>query len=91
MRTTVKLALPAVTFAFGVGLLSGIAHPQTAKADACADVGGRVVSVGGCTDPARWGNWVLPAGAMTVPPPGAPPPCYTPSGEPYWTPPGEPC
>ncbi|WP_231588580.1 hypothetical protein [Mycobacterium nebraskense] len=91
MRIAARLAVPAVTLMFAAGFAAGIAGPQRATADACADVGGRHVSVGGCTDPGRWGNWVLPAGAMTVPPPDAPPPCYTPSGEPYWTPPGEPC
>ncbi|WP_040624142.1 hypothetical protein [Mycobacterium parascrofulaceum] len=91
MRIASRLAVPVVTSIIAAGFAAGIACPQRATADACADVGGRHVSVGGCTDPGRWGNWVLPADAMTTPPPDAPPPCYTPSGEPYWTPPGQPC
>jgi hypothetical protein len=90
MKKLAAALVTAISTALATAAAPVIVAPP-AHADACADVHGRHVAAGGCTDPDRWGGWALPAYAITVPPPNAPPPCYTPSGEPYWTPPGEPC
>ncbi len=85
--------------AVGAGLVLtglGIAMPLApAHADVCGEVGGRHVSVGGCT-PGIAGDVataaVAGAAVRAVDPyvPGEIP-CYTPDGQPYFTPPGAPC
>ena len=69
----------------------------TAQADVCGDVGGRHVSVGGCTDVAGdVAAGAAVAGAATADDAAAQaasgqPPCYTPEGVPYYTPGDAPC
>lgn len=68
-----------------------------AQADVCGDVGGRHVSVGGCTDVAGdVAAGAVVAGAATADDAAAQaaagqPPCYTPQGVPYYTPGDAPC
>ncbi|WP_328356239.1 hypothetical protein OG976_00195 [Mycobacterium sp. NBC_00419] len=68
-----------------------------AQADVCGDVGGRHVSVGGCTDVAGdVATGAAVAGAATADDAAAQaaagqPPCYTPQGVPYYTPGDAPC
>ena len=68
-----------------------------AQADVCGDVGGRHVSVGGCTDVAGdVAGAAVVAGAATADDAAAQaasgqPPCYTPEGVPYYTPGDAPC
>lgn len=70
---------------------------QAAQADVCGDVGGRHVSVGGCTDVAGdVATGAAVAGAATADDAAAQaaagqPPCYTPQGVPYYTPGDAPC
>jgi len=91
MRISPALAVLAAA----TGLtLAPLAVAPTAGADVCGDVGGRHVSVGGCTNIA--GD--VAAGAVLA---GADeeagqiaaglPPCYTPAGIPFRTPNGVPC
>ncbi len=74
--------------------ITTIQTPGVSKADVCADAGGRHVDVGGCTDPARdaaVGGAVAgddDAGAQAA---AGQPPCYTPTGVPYYTPGDAPC
>lgn len=60
------------------------------RADVCADAGGRHVDVGGCTDvpsdAAVAGDDDAAAQAVA-----GQPPCYTPTGVPYYTPGDAPC
>lgn len=71
-----------------------VAITPRAQADVCGDVGGRHVSVGGCTNIA--GDAVV-AGAVATDDDAAAqaaagqPPCYTPEGVPYYTPGSDPC
>jgi len=68
-----------------------------AQADVCGDVGGRHVSVGGCTDVAGdVAAGAVVAGAATADDAAwqaaaGRPPCFTPAGVPYYTPGDEPC
>jgi len=68
-----------------------------AQADVCGDVGGRHVSVGGCTDVAGdVAAGAVVAGAATADDAAwqaaaGRPPCFTPEGVPYYTPGDEPC
>lgn len=69
-----------------------------AQADVCGDVGGRHVSVGGCTNGAAdVAAGAAIAGAAAAPEDAAAqaaagrPPCYTPAGVPYYTPGDLPC
>lgn len=69
-----------------------------AQADVCGDVGGRHVSVGGCSDVGRdVAVGAAVAGATAAPEDAAAqaaagrPPCYTPAGVPYYTPGDLPC
>lgn len=65
-----------------------------AQADVCGDVGGRHVSVGGCTDVAgdvATGAAVAGADDAAAQAAAGQPPCYTPEGEPYYTPGDAPC
>lgn len=83
---------------FGAALLLGagiaIASAPTSGADVCADVGGRHVSVGGCTNvPAdiATGAAVANQDDAAAQAASGQPPCYTPSGVPYYTPGSDPC
>ncbi|MUL47771.1 hypothetical protein FZI85_26010 [Mycobacterium sp. CBMA293] len=79
-------------------LLASAAVPAVstpaAHADVCANVGGRHVSAGGCTNVA--GDAAV-AAAVAAPEDAAAqaasgrPPCYTPAGVPYYTPGDLPC
>jgi hypothetical protein len=69
-----------------------------AHADVCANVGGRHVTAGGCTNIARDATvGAAVAGATTNPEDAAAqaaagrPPCYTAAGAPYYTPGDLPC
>ena len=55
-----------------------------AHADACVAVHGRHVAAGGCTDGAGRPILLVPVYVGQVP-------CYTPDGQPYYTPAGDPC
>ncbi|MDH6243206.1 hypothetical protein [Mycobacterium sp. OTB74] len=76
-----------------------VAISPAAHADVCGDMGGRHVSVGGCTDIARDAAvGAAAAGIATAEPMDAEaqaaagrPPCYTPAGVPYYTPGDLPC
>lgn len=87
----VLLAAAVALAGAGVALMT----PAASNADVCGSVGGRHVSVGGCT-PGIAGDVVagaaVAATVRAVDPyvPGEIP-CYTPEGQPYYTPPGEPC
>ena len=67
-----------------------ISPTLVAHADVCGDVGGRHVSVGGCTDPAATVATANDAEAAAQAANGQPP-CYTAEGVPYYTPNGDPC
>lgn len=89
-------------FAAAIALAAApVVVTPVASADVCGDVGGRHVSVGGCT-PGIAGDAI--AGAAVVGAADAAfaetpeaqamrgaPPCYTPEGVPYWTPGDAPC
>ncbi len=85
MKTLWELA---AALTLGAGLLAvPIAGP--AVANACVDVGGRHVSVGGCP-----GDDAARAAAATGADAGVDygaPPCIAPDGTRYWTPDGDPC
>src|ERR1700689_3011725 len=74
--------------------IATIQTPGISKADVCADVGGRHVDAGGCTHAAngaavgaaRAGSDDAAAQAAA-----GQPPCYTPTGVPYYTPGDAPC
>jgi hypothetical protein len=71
-----------------------VAMAPTAGADVCGDVGGRHVSVGGCTDIARdaaVGAAVADPNDVAGQMAAGLPPCYTPEGVPFYTPAGVPC
>jgi len=92
-----KLAAALLT-AVGMAVVP-VAISPAAHADVCGDVGGRHVSVGGCTDVA--GDAVAGAAVAGAAVAGADdaaaqaiagqPPCYTPEGVPYYTPGADPC
>jgi hypothetical protein len=104
-RMTNKLA--ATLLAAMALAVAPVAITPTASADICGDVGGRHVSVGGCTpgiagdvaDAAIAGAVIddgryaaYPGYAMAaVPSFPGEMPCYTPSGLPYYTPGDAPC
>ena len=83
-------ALAVLAAATGLTLAPLVVAP-TAGADVCGDVGGRHVSVGGCTNIA--GDVAVGAAiaAQHVPYVPGEIPCYTVEGVPYFTPPGQPC
>jgi hypothetical protein len=81
-----KVILVAVLLASGAVL----SPTPTAQADVCGDVGGRHVSVGGCTDPAARVAVAADDEAAAQAAAGQPP-CYTAEGVPYYTPDGDPC
>jgi hypothetical protein len=62
-----------------------------AQADICAGARGRHVGVGGCTNVV--GDVATGAAIAAATDPYIPGeiPCYTVEGEPYYTPPGDPC
>lgn len=63
-------------------------------ADVCGDVGGRHVSVGGCTNVAgdvAVGTAVATDDDAAAQAAAGQPPCYSPSGLPYYTPGDAPC
>jgi hypothetical protein len=81
-----KLAAALVT-----GILTAMAmaaapvvFAPAAHAEACAAVHGRHIEAGGCTD--ALGHAVLLAPVYV-----GEAPCYTPDGQPYYTPGGDPC
>jgi hypothetical protein len=82
----------------GAALLVGagiaLAGAPTSGADVCADAGGRHVSVGGCTNVAAdvaTGAAIANQDDAAAQAAAGQPPCYTPSGVPYYTPGSDPC
>jgi hypothetical protein len=74
--------------------IATIQTPGVSKADVCADAGGRHVDVGGCTDVARdaaVGGAVAGTDDAAAQAAAGQPPCYTPTGVPYYTPGDAPC
>ncbi len=74
--------------------IATIQTPGISKADVCADAGGRHVDVGGCTDVARdavVGGAVAGTDDAAAQAAAGQPPCYTPTGVPYYTPGDAPC
>ncbi|MUL64198.1 hypothetical protein BOO86_06960 [Mycobacterium sp. CBMA 234] len=88
-----KKSAAAVLFLLVSAAVPGVSTPA-AHADVCANVGGRHVSAGGCTNVA--GDAAV-AAAVAAPEDAAAqaaagqPPCYTPAGVPYYTPGDLPC
>jgi hypothetical protein len=83
------VALAAIPMAFAT-----IQTPGVSSADVCAEAGGRHVDVGGCTNVATdVAVGVVVAGdeETAAQMAAGQPPCYTPSGQPYWTPGDAPC
>jgi hypothetical protein len=71
-----------------------VAIAPGAQADVCGDVGGRHVSVGGCTNGAAdmaVAGAVAGADDAAAQAASGQPPCYTPQGVPYYTPGSDPC
>lgn len=71
-----------------------VAVSPAADADVCGDVGGRHVSVGGCTNVAgdvAVGTAVATDDDAAAQAAAGQPPCYTPAGVPYYTPGDAPC
>jgi hypothetical protein len=68
-----------------------VAVTPAADADICAGARGRHVGVGGCTNivgDVATGAAIAAANDPYIP---GEVPCYTVEGEPYYTPPGDPC
>lgn len=88
-----KKSAAAVLFLLASAAVPAVSAPVT-HADVCANVGGRHVSAGGCTNIA--GDAAV-AAAVAAPEDAAAqaaagrPPCYTPAGVPYYTPGDLPC
>jgi hypothetical protein len=98
IRRTIEMKkLSAVVLAAMAVGAAPIAMAPVAGADVCGDVGGRHVSVGGCTNVAGdVATGAAVAGAATADDAAAQaaagqPPCYTPQGVPYYTPGDAPC
>ncbi|WP_239656271.1 hypothetical protein [Mycobacterium riyadhense] len=73
-RSWLSVAALVLAMTAAAGALS-LAAPAQARADACASVGGRHVSVGGCTDVAGTVEQYVPPPAYYPPPSeSAPPP-----------------
>jgi hypothetical protein len=68
-----------------------VAIAPAAQADICAGAQGRHVGVGGCTNIAGDVATGVAIAAATDPYVPGEIPCYTVEGEPYYTPPGDPC
>jgi hypothetical protein len=82
----VLAAVPAV--------IATIQTPGVSRADVCADAGGRHVDVGGCTDVATdvaVGVAVAGDDEAAAQAAAGQPPCYTPTGQAYYTPGDAPC
>jgi hypothetical protein len=83
-----------VTLAAIPAAIATIQTPGVSKADVCADVGGRHVSAGGCTNAANdaaVGAAVAGSDDAAAQAAAGQPPCYTPTGVPYYTPGDAPC
>jgi hypothetical protein len=68
--------------------------PAVSGADVCAGAGGRHVDIGGCTNIARdaaIGVAVADDDDAAAQAAAGQPPCYTPTGVPYYTPGDAPC
>jgi len=86
--------LVAALFAGGALAAIPVVSAPASQADVCGDVGGRHVSVGGCTNIAgdvAVGTAVAADDDAAAQMAAGLPPCYTPAGVPYYTPAGEPC
>jgi hypothetical protein len=68
-----------------------VAIAPAAQADICAGARGRHVGVGGCTNIVGDVATGVAIAAATDPYIPGEIPCYTVEGEPYYTPPGDPC
>jgi hypothetical protein len=71
-----------------------IQTPAVSTADVCGEAGGRHVDVGGCTNVATdvaVGVAVAGDEETAAQMAAGQPPCYTPSGQEYWTPGDAPC
>jgi hypothetical protein len=71
-----------------------VVFAPASNADVCGDVGGRHVDVGGCTDVAgdvATGVALADDDDAAAQAAAGQPPCYTPSGMPYYTPGDAPC
>jgi hypothetical protein len=84
-----KLAAALLTSTAMAALPFAVA--PAAQADVCAGAHGRHIGVGGCTHIA--GDVVAGEAIAAATEPYIPGeiPCYTVEGEPYYTPPGDPC
>ena len=74
--------------------IATIQTPAISGADVCADAGGRHVDVGGCTNVATdvaVGVMVAGDDETAAQIAAGQPPCYTPSGQEYYTPGDAPC
>jgi hypothetical protein len=74
--------------------IATIQTPAVGKADVCADAGGRHVDVAGCTNvgsDVAVGVAVAGDDEAAAQAAAGQPPCYTPSGVPYYTPGDAPC
>ncbi|MCW2516038.1 MAG: hypothetical protein JWR11_5080 [Mycobacterium sp.] len=88
-----KKLLAAMLTAGAAVVLSMVAAPAS-HAEVCGDVGGRHVDVGGCTHVAgdvAAGVALANDDDWAAQEASGQPPCYTPSGVPYYTPGSDPC
>jgi len=84
----------AVVLAAVPAAIAMIQTPAVSRADVCADAGGRHVDVGGCTDvvgDVAVGVAVAGDDEAAAQAAAGQPPCYTPTGVPYYTPGDAPC
>ncbi len=83
-----------VALAAAPAAIATIETPGVSRADVCADAGGRHVDVGGCTNGvggAAAGAAVAGDDEAAAQAAAGRPPCYTPTGVPYYTPGDAPC
>jgi hypothetical protein len=78
-----KLAATLLT-AIAMAAAAPLMVAPTAHATVCAAYRGPRLAAGGCTD-------ALGHAVLLVPAYAGQPPCYTPDGQAYWTPDGDPC
>jgi hypothetical protein len=74
--------------------IATIQTPAVSRADVCADAGGRHVDVAGCTNvgsDVAVGVAVAGDDEAAAQAAAGQPPCYTPTGVPYYTPGDAPC
>ena len=83
--------LAAVLWAAMAMVVAPVVIAPTAHADICAGAHGRHVGVGGCTNIVGDVATGAAIAAATDPYVYGEVPCYTVEGEPYYTPPGDPC